>query len=179
MAQGSATPPTKTAEELRLDQAREEGVPWRQWGPYLSERQWATVREDYSQDGNAWDYFSHDQARSRAYFSRAARLQIIFEPYLFPISGPRPFKVGTIVARLHGGVDPNLAGDPKRVTAFKGYGGRVIWRSARVRHNKDIARWIAARSDSVIDRRGVLDVGIRADRDHHLRIEPRRAHDAH
>jgi hypothetical protein len=41
--------------------------PWRKWGPYLSERQWGTVREDYSQDGNAWGYFSHDQARSRAY----------------------------------------------------------------------------------------------------------------
>src|SRR5262249_11637381 len=48
-------------------EAREGGVPWRQWGPYLSERQWGTVREDYSEDGNAWDYFSHDQARSRAY----------------------------------------------------------------------------------------------------------------
>jgi len=57
----------KTAEEARLDAAREERAPWRQWGPYLSERQWGTVREDYSQDGNAWDYFSHDQARSRAY----------------------------------------------------------------------------------------------------------------
>jgi Glycosyl hydrolase family 63 C-terminal domain len=55
------------AEAARLDEAREKGVPWRQWGPYLSERQWGTVREDYSQDGNAWDYFSHDQARSRAY----------------------------------------------------------------------------------------------------------------
>ena len=42
-------------------------VPWRRWGPYLSERQWGTVREDYSDDGDAWDYFSHDQARSRAY----------------------------------------------------------------------------------------------------------------
>src|SRR5271170_745506 len=41
--------------------------PWRKWGPYLSERQWGTVREDYSPDGNAWDYFTHDQARSRAY----------------------------------------------------------------------------------------------------------------
>jgi len=41
--------------------------PWRKWGPYLSERQWGTLREDYSQDGNAWDYFTHDQARSRAY----------------------------------------------------------------------------------------------------------------
>ena len=57
----------KTAEALRLDEARESGVPWRQWGPYLSERQWGTVREDYSNDGNAWDYFSHDQARSRKY----------------------------------------------------------------------------------------------------------------
>jgi hypothetical protein len=56
-----------TAEAARLDEAREKGVPWRQWGPYLSERQWGTVREDYSEDGNAWDYFSHDQARSRAY----------------------------------------------------------------------------------------------------------------
>ena len=58
---------TKTAEAQRLDEAREKAVPWRQWGPYLSERQWGTVREDYSADGNAWDYFSHDQARSRAY----------------------------------------------------------------------------------------------------------------
>ena len=58
---------SKTAEELRLDEARDKGAPWRQWGPYLSERQWGTVREDYSEDGNAWDYFTHDQARSRAY----------------------------------------------------------------------------------------------------------------
>ena len=43
------------------------GTPWKKWGPYLSERQWGTVREDYSKDGNAWDYFTHDQARSRAY----------------------------------------------------------------------------------------------------------------
>jgi hypothetical protein len=55
------------AEQQRLMEAREHGVPWRKWGPYLSERQWGTVREDYSEDGNAWDYFSHDQARSRAY----------------------------------------------------------------------------------------------------------------
>ena len=57
----------KTAEELRLDEAREKGVPWKQWGPYLSERQWGTVREDYSENGDAWNYFTHDQARSRAY----------------------------------------------------------------------------------------------------------------
>jgi len=54
-------------EQKRLNDARELGIPWKKWGPYLSERQWGTVREDYSQDGNAWDYFSHDQARSRAY----------------------------------------------------------------------------------------------------------------
>ena len=56
-----------TAEQKRLNDAREADVPWKKWGPYLSERQWGTVREDYSQDGNAWDYFTHDQARSRAY----------------------------------------------------------------------------------------------------------------
>ncbi len=55
-----------TAEELRLTEARA-GVPWRAWGPYLSERQWGTVREDYSEGCDAWSYFSHDQARSRAY----------------------------------------------------------------------------------------------------------------
>jgi hypothetical protein len=54
-------------EQQRLNEAREAHIPWKQWGPYLSERQWGTVREDYSADGNAWDYFSHDQARSRAY----------------------------------------------------------------------------------------------------------------
>jgi hypothetical protein len=56
-----------TAEHGRLEEVRAQKVPWRKWGPYLSERQWGTVREDYSQDGNAWEYFSHDQARSRAY----------------------------------------------------------------------------------------------------------------
>lgn len=50
-----------------LDQCRTESAPWKKWGPYLSERQWGTVREDYSDNGNAWDYFTHDQARSRAY----------------------------------------------------------------------------------------------------------------
>jgi hypothetical protein len=56
-----------TAEEFRLKEAREPESPWKKWGPYLSERQWGTVREDYSEGGNAWDYFTHDQARSRAY----------------------------------------------------------------------------------------------------------------
>ncbi|MBM4294818.1 MAG: glucosidase, partial [Deltaproteobacteria bacterium] len=56
-----------TQEEQRLQDARERQVPWMKWGPYLSERQWGTVREDYSDTGDAWDYFTHDQARSRAY----------------------------------------------------------------------------------------------------------------
>src|SRR5580693_4009733 len=55
-----------TQESQRLEETRR-GTAWRKWGPYLSERQWGTVREDYSKDGNAWDYFSHDHARSRAY----------------------------------------------------------------------------------------------------------------
>src|SRR5271170_5808893 len=54
-------------EVARLEEARTAKTPWRKWGPYLSERQWGTVREDYSADGNAWDYLTHDQARSRAY----------------------------------------------------------------------------------------------------------------
>ncbi|MFO1020386.1 MAG: glucosidase [Planctomycetales bacterium] len=56
-----------TAEHARLDDARNNDTPWRKWGPYLSERQWGTVREDYSEGGDAWNYFTHDQARSRAY----------------------------------------------------------------------------------------------------------------
>ena len=67
---GRGTLVTKTSEaseSRRLTEAREAGVAWRKWGPYLSERQWGTVREDYSESGDAWSYFSHDQARSRAY----------------------------------------------------------------------------------------------------------------
>ena len=56
----------ETAEGRRLEEARS-GAPWRIWGPYVSDRQWGTVREDYSPGGTAWDYFPHDQARSRAY----------------------------------------------------------------------------------------------------------------
>lgn len=56
-----------TQEEVRLQEARLGKPNWKKWGPYLSERQWGTVREDYSADGNAWDYFTHDQARSRTY----------------------------------------------------------------------------------------------------------------
>jgi hypothetical protein len=58
---------TALAEQQRLQDSRNSGAGWRKWGPYLSERQWGTVREDYSEDGNAWNYFNHDQARSRAY----------------------------------------------------------------------------------------------------------------
>src|SRR6516164_8937963 len=71
MATSKVTPTplsyVEVTEQKRLNIAREQGVPWKKWGPYLSERQWGTVREDYSSDGNAWNYFPHDQARSRAY----------------------------------------------------------------------------------------------------------------
>jgi hypothetical protein len=56
-----------TEEETRLHAARAGDAPWRRWGPYVSERQWGTVREDYSANGDAWGYLSHEQARSRAY----------------------------------------------------------------------------------------------------------------
>jgi len=56
-----------TTEKQRLQEVQDGTSDWKKWGPYLSERQWGTVREDYSEGGNAWDYFSHDQARSRAY----------------------------------------------------------------------------------------------------------------
>src|SRR5688572_23665260 len=56
-----------TAEHIRLDEARQLSTPWKKWGPYLSERQWGTVREDYSENGDAWNFFTHDHARSRAY----------------------------------------------------------------------------------------------------------------
>ena len=56
-----------TTEHIRLEQAREQKTPWKKWGPYLSERQWGTVREDYSEGGDAWNFFTHDHARSRAY----------------------------------------------------------------------------------------------------------------
>src|SRR3954467_10514352 len=68
-AQGSDRPSRSVdvVEQRRLNDAREAGIPWKKWGPYLSERQWGTVREDYSRSGDAWNYFTHDQARSRAY----------------------------------------------------------------------------------------------------------------
>ena len=57
----------QTAEAQRMHEARSPTKGWRKWGPYLSERQWGTVREDYSAHGNAWEYFPHEHARSRAY----------------------------------------------------------------------------------------------------------------
>ncbi|WP_254511639.1 MGH1-like glycoside hydrolase domain-containing protein [Anatilimnocola floriformis] len=62
-----ANQPLHTAESRRLEESAQRTNNWQRWGPYLSERQWGTVREDYSADGDAWDYFTHDQARSRAY----------------------------------------------------------------------------------------------------------------
>src|ERR671925_326836 len=55
------------AEQKRLEESRDRKVHWKRWGPYLSERQWGTVREDYSPGGTAWDFFPHDHARSRTY----------------------------------------------------------------------------------------------------------------
>ncbi|HVH59969.1 MAG TPA: hypothetical protein VM709_06535, partial [Candidatus Sulfotelmatobacter sp.] len=60
-------PRIPTTEDRRLEQGRTREKYWKRWGPYLSERQWGTVREDYSRDGTAWEYFPHDHARSRAY----------------------------------------------------------------------------------------------------------------
>lgn len=59
--------PAITAEHQRLEEERNRDKNWKRWGPYLSERQWGTVREDYSEDGSCWSYFPHDQARSRTY----------------------------------------------------------------------------------------------------------------
>src|SRR4051794_11819639 len=64
---GDRLSPMATKEQDRLDEARTGKAAWKKWGPYLSERQWGTVREDYSENGDAWNYFTHDQARSRAY----------------------------------------------------------------------------------------------------------------
>jgi hypothetical protein len=56
-------PINMTTEHTRLEESRTKQVPWKKWGPYLSERQWGTVREDYSENGDAWNFFTHDQAR--------------------------------------------------------------------------------------------------------------------
>ena len=99
-------PPCPERDRIASNARREEH--WARWGPFLSERQWGTVREDYSEDGSCWDYFPHDHARSRAYrwgedgllgiTDRHARLCLAFalwnerDPYLkerlFGLSGP-------------------------------------------------------------------------------------------
>ena len=61
--------PRVTQEQIRLHEARDKKVPWRKWGPYLSERQWGGVRENMNTNVEAWNDFTHDQARSRAYRS--------------------------------------------------------------------------------------------------------------
>ena len=64
---GAPVGDASVAERRRLEEARTNGIPWKRWGPYLADRQWGTVREDYSADGSAWEYLPHDHARSRAY----------------------------------------------------------------------------------------------------------------
>ena len=59
--------PRRRPRSCGLRQSHARAANWQRWGPYLAERQWGTVREDYSADGDCWDYFPHDQARSRAY----------------------------------------------------------------------------------------------------------------
>jgi hypothetical protein len=63
----SRYPERRSSEARRVRENAEHTAPWRRFGPYLSERQWGTVREDYSRHGEAWEYFPHDHARSRAY----------------------------------------------------------------------------------------------------------------
>src|SRR6516165_6743669 len=60
-------PGSMTLEEQRLEESQQRRAHWKRWGPYVSERQWGTVREDYSPDGSAWTFFPHDLARSKAY----------------------------------------------------------------------------------------------------------------
>jgi hypothetical protein len=83
---------TAAQEHARLREARDQGVPWRRWGPYLSERQWGIVREDYSTDGNAWDYFGATRAccgasRSTPTTSTTGSASTAWRP---PPAPPRP-----------------------------------------------------------------------------------------
>src|SRR2546422_1303524 len=64
---GTKSSVPRSAEARRLEESRQRTAHWKRWGPYLSERQWGTVREDYAEDGTAWESFPHDHARSRAY----------------------------------------------------------------------------------------------------------------
>ncbi len=78
-----------TTEHKRLKRNAKEDVPLELWGPYLSERQWGTVREDYSENGDAWNYFPHDHARSRAYVwgeDGLAGISDIFQNMCFAIA---------------------------------------------------------------------------------------------
>ena len=72
--------PIDCAEQKRLNDAREAEIPWKKWGPYLSERQWGTVREDYSPNGDAWNFFTHDQS---------LRNQSVGRSWSVAVSGPR------------------------------------------------------------------------------------------
>ncbi len=77
----------------RLEDGLLEAGEWYRWGPYVSERQWGTVREDYSADGNAWDYLPHDHARSRARHNTPLNWE--------PVSGFEP-----LACRLQDGFEP-------------------------------------------------------------------------
>src|SRR4051812_50098581 len=105
-----------TSEHQRLALLAGNANPLAQWGPYISERQWGTVREDYSQDGNAWEYFNHDQARSRAYRWG--------EDGLGGIGGPQAGPAG----RKRAGRAPwGLAPSPRRAAPSWGCGPGVSW----------------------------------------------------
>ena len=88
------------AERRRLEECRSQGIAWRKWGPYLSERQWGTVREDYSESGDAWNYFSHDDARS---LDEGVRVHVDRPPLL--ARGPR-------IRIDHGRADRAVSGGP-------------------------------------------------------------------
>ena len=75
------------AELTRLHEEREGRAAWKKWGPYLSERQWGTVREDYSSNGDAWNYFTHDNAQYRAY--RWVRMGSLASPITASCSASR------------------------------------------------------------------------------------------
>ncbi len=94
------------SEQKRLNEAREIGIPWKKWGPYLSERQWGTVREDYSDDGNAWDYFSHDQSLTSLpgpYGIRSLSRYHLDHPFTFPV-GHHEYKVQYLPAESNTGM---------------------------------------------------------------------------
>ena len=109
------------SEQIRLEEAREQNILWKKWGPYLSERQWGTVREDYSEGGDAWNFFTHDQARSRAYRWGEDG-----------ISCPRSGSETTGRRGL-----PNPTGRPRNPTS-----GRSRRRRARARSRRLIRHWV-------------------------------------